>query len=376
MAHPGRSRSSSRAFTLVELLVVIAIIGVLVALLLPAVQAAREAARRASCQNNLKNIGLACLNYESARGKYPPGAINAKDTTYNGDSWQMEILPYMEQGALDSQSAGYLQSLRTTPTTEVDFYTVIEKAKAGDATAKALVEGLKGIVIFGCPSDDAAEVVDKFSPELRASNYAGVAGSFAARNPSITCPASYTAPDYMSVGCVGPGKGSDLSSNPINIDGILYPGSKVEQSQVSDGTSNTLMAGERWYQVRAWPFGSWYNTALTTGGGVRGTKERPPHTPVGSFASACKNIDGVNLPPNASLSAVGYYVGHDPSDRPGDVAAGNRNLSFHNLPFQSFHAGGVNFVRADGSVSMLTDSINPDLYNALASRNGEETISE
>src|SRR3954462_14274961 len=83
-------------FTLVELLVVIAIIGILVALLLPAIQAAREAARRTKCVNQLKNIGLACLNYESARKTYPPSSTNASNVNINGLSWHMLILPYVE----------------------------------------------------------------------------------------------------------------------------------------------------------------------------------------------------------------------------------------------------------------------------------------
>ncbi|MCH8841333.1 MAG: DUF1559 domain-containing protein, partial [Planctomycetes bacterium] len=75
------SRRSLHGFTLVELLVVIAIIGVLVALLLPAVQAARESARRMSCQNNEKNMALACLNYESTKRVFPPGALNAEKSS-------------------------------------------------------------------------------------------------------------------------------------------------------------------------------------------------------------------------------------------------------------------------------------------------------
>ena len=84
-----------RAFTLVELLVVITIIGILIALLLPAVQAAREAARRGQCSNNLKQIGLALLNYESTFGSFPPAAINSNQMT-----WRTLILPSMEQDVL------------------------------------------------------------------------------------------------------------------------------------------------------------------------------------------------------------------------------------------------------------------------------------
>src|SRR5687767_9230974 len=103
MERPSFSRLR-RGFTLVELLVVIAIIGVLVALLLPAVQQAREAARRMSCQNNLKQIGIALHNHHDVKLTFPPGALN---TGANGTpvytTWTIEILPFMEQQALYQQ---------------------------------------------------------------------------------------------------------------------------------------------------------------------------------------------------------------------------------------------------------------------------------
>src|SRR5262245_34959088 len=90
-------RHARRAFTLVELLVVIAIIGVLVALLLPAVQSAREASRRSSCTNNLKQLSLAMLNYESTFTTLP-GGVGRWGCCWG--TWQVRVLPYLEQGAL------------------------------------------------------------------------------------------------------------------------------------------------------------------------------------------------------------------------------------------------------------------------------------
>ncbi len=93
MRNGTKKQSINQGFTLVELLVVIAIIGILVALLLPAVQAAREAARRSQCTNNLKQTGLAIMNYESTFGELPPGAFLGE-----GSSWSAFILPYLEEG--------------------------------------------------------------------------------------------------------------------------------------------------------------------------------------------------------------------------------------------------------------------------------------
>ena len=105
ISHPRQPIGRARGFTLIELLVVISIIGVLVALLLPAVQAAREAARRAQCVNNLKQIGLALMNYENSIGTFPPGYIDAQNLSTNypdldmgpGWGWAAQSLAAMEQ---------------------------------------------------------------------------------------------------------------------------------------------------------------------------------------------------------------------------------------------------------------------------------------
>src|SRR5436305_2402314 len=91
----------ARGFTLIELLVVIAIIGILIALLLPAVQAAREAARRSQCVNNLKQLALAAMNYESANGSLPPTSVNtAANPAPTSFGLKPRILPYLEQAAM------------------------------------------------------------------------------------------------------------------------------------------------------------------------------------------------------------------------------------------------------------------------------------
>ncbi|MCA9259110.1 MAG: DUF1559 domain-containing protein [Planctomycetales bacterium] len=162
-APTGVCRRRSRGFTLVELLVVIAIIGVLVALLLPAIQAAREAARRTQCKNNLKNIALACLNYESARGNLPPGSVNTKVAQGSGLGWPVHILPYVEQAAV-SQDA-------------VDKYVNDPNPDAYSSKMDALNSLL--LPMYLCPSDDGLRnQQEKFgNANRKGMSYAGVSGS-------------------------------------------------------------------------------------------------------------------------------------------------------------------------------------------------------
>jgi prepilin-type N-terminal cleavage/methylation domain-containing protein len=338
------------AFTLVELLVVIAIIGILVALLLPAIQAAREAARRTKCINNLKNIGLACLNYESTNGSYPPSSTIADKTGTNGLSWQVLILPYVEESSVEDNVKSAIEEYIKANKKDPDVYAGVLR----DA-------GVQGFELFQCPSDDGLEIVDKFNHDLKSASYAGVLGSYISRpGAQLPCPGTYSHANYLKIPCVGP--------TSLNIDGMLFPGGKVKTSKVTDGTSNTLMVGERWYQLRVWLAGNYYSV----GGGFNAPP--PTTTPCGSYSSAAKNISS-SYPPNADLNVVGYYQLHNnDQDRPNMPTGAPKPILFNDLPFASFHTGIVNFVRADGGAETITDDINTDVYLAYGSRNGEEVL--
>jgi prepilin-type N-terminal cleavage/methylation domain-containing protein/prepilin-type processing-associated H-X9-DG protein len=204
-----RSRHRTTGFTLIELLVVIAIIGILIALLLPAVQKVREAANRMQCANNLKQLALACLNYNNTYGVLPPATIGPPSGTADYATWAVLILPYVEQDNLYRQ-----WSLPLT------------YAKQAPAMVRSPVN------LFFCPSRSQPRV----SARGQASQY-GLAA------------------DY--VGCGGSGVGSDTSdpahrgviidaSNVVVVSGqwVSCQG-RVSLSTIPDGTSNTFMLGEK-----------------------------------------------------------------------------------------------------------------------------------
>lgn len=180
------------AFTLIELLVAIAIIAALIALLLPAVQQAREAARRTTCQNHMKQIGLAIHNYQETYTVLPSAYVDVADTS--GWGWGAMLLPYVEQTPL-------FRNLGVSDT-----------AFSGAPT----LSSQQVIPVYICPSDTGPNVNSERGNHAK-SNYAGVFGSVEIE-------------DWDDVG-----------------NGIFYVNSSVRWRDVSDGTSNTLAVGERRY---------------------------------------------------------------------------------------------------------------------------------
>jgi prepilin-type processing-associated H-X9-DG protein len=140
--------------------------------------------------------------------------------------------------------------------------------------------------------------------------------------------------------------------------------------------SKTLMIGERWYGMRAWMIGAYWNGTPDP----RPEPNQPPDGPQPSTAFfACKNLSD-NAPINHNVFA-GCYIGHQNiypdrggGDRPTVPDSTPRTLSANNLPFGSFHPGGANFCFGDGSVSFLQDDLDVTLYLAMGSRNGDEAV--
>jgi prepilin-type N-terminal cleavage/methylation domain-containing protein/prepilin-type processing-associated H-X9-DG protein len=360
-------RSRSRAFTLIELLVVIAIIAVLIALLLPAVQSAREAARRAQCTNNLKQIALACFNYESAQGSFPMGdePTRYNDPVYGQCGGQYlfsafaYMLPFMEQGA---SYASYNFSVPQ------DLAPIAVVAQYNPNFTASYLQ----INSFLCPSDTPA------SPDMISVNYtARKQGSYAenrgrweniAFNWALTpAPPDPTQP-YASTCNYGGG------------DGMFMPSSVVKIANVTDGTSNTFFFGEMarflneangsqfgWVNPLAcWidPYVGWGSVSIwgvaarpTAGAFVIPVLNAPMDT-TGAIFNAC--FTGVAQPPDWLKNAN---------------VPGGPCLQLGQWGFHSLHPGGANFAMADGSVKFVKSSINPITYRALGTRNLGEIVS-
>lgn len=335
-----KSRDALRAgFTLVELLVVVAIIGILVALLLPAVQAAREAARRSECQNNLKNIGLACLNYESSRRGLPPASSNTPVERDNSLGWQVSILPYLEEASLT-------ETINTNYAENAELLNIANNVK---------------VPAYQCPSDPEIDTQRGRKYDIRVMSYAGVLGSYFSRAGITECRPK------QGDRCVGDEANVSGDYGPVNLDGLMVVDQLNPLRRATDGLSKTALIGERWYQLRTWTFGSYYRDDETSG-----TPRGPqPKTAV----SSAKNFDR-RIPPNADLDTVGYYRLHLPEDRPALPPGAEKTIRYNNLPFGSFHPGSVHFALGDGSVRQVADDIDMDTYLALGSRDGGEIVSE
>ena len=299
------------------------------------------------CVNNLKNIALACLNYESAHQTLPPGSTVAQNASQSGLGWQVSILPFVEESTVSEDA-------------------VAKYKTSGDAYSGTM-DALNALLLpmYLCPSDaEMTYTKDKFdnaTRNRRGMNYAGVAGSYYARTGK--CPSAKKSGQY----CIT-GSATGLFG-PNNYDGLLIQGWPIALKKVTDGTSKTLMLGERWYQVRAWMIGAYWSGTLDAS------------TPLGPQVSTaffyCKNLSD-KVPLNANLRSQCYQSHDNTTDRPDNLPSSctSPGLSLNNLPFASFHTGGASFANGDGGVRWLPDDVDINVYLALGSRNGDEVVSE
>ncbi len=315
MLERSRTRPETRGFTLIELLVVIAIIGVLVALLLPAVQSAREAARRMQCVNNLKQTGLGVLNFENANRYLPNGWYIPGDTTgangYGG--FCTRILPYLEQSSLYNS---YNWSLSWW---DLDNQTTV----------------VTKISTYLCPSSP----VDPVRVGL---NAIGSVGPFPDRSMAI---GDYIIlRGYIDYFTVPPPAETRMIGMLMSIDT-----NQPTIAQVTDGTSQTAMVGERAARPQYWVKGkkiSDTNTMFAFDGGWASYQSVWLRT----FLSDCNTIVTSGLGPATVNCNNGYST-------------------------YSFHPGGVNVLFGDGSVRFLKESVASTVFYALLTKQRGEVLS-
>jgi prepilin-type N-terminal cleavage/methylation domain-containing protein/prepilin-type processing-associated H-X9-DG protein len=326
------ARFPAAAFTLVELLVVIAIIGILVALLLPAVQAAREAARSGSCKNNIRQIALGMQMYHDAQKQLPTGGKKKGGIRYLM-GWPPLIMPYIEE----ANRRAAVDAIYPDAINVVQPWRLLNSPNFGDNSIYA-----DSIPVFRCPSSELGALSPDITvpfPEVRGNVHAALhyraVGGRGERPEDASVPVAKRAFK----------KGTFSQQAWYTTDGVIYPNSQTKFTEITDGTSKTMLLGETssamgrispapgWSGIQPWTWGYYY---------------------YGSDAEGWLMIDH---------KCVTYPIGYTGA------------FFANQTPFTSNHGGGGAHVAfCDGSVDLLPPETSLDVLQFLATRkNGEMT---
>lgn len=345
-----------KGFTLIELLVVIAIIAILIALLLPAVQQAREAARRTQCKNNLKQLGLALHNYHDVARSFPPGYVtnytNWRDTRSTGASanregfvatanniadwsWSAMILPYIEQAPAFNQLG-------------------VGDRPAGVAlTDPAVVAILTSpMPAFRCPSDVGPEVTDGARDVASDTDGQGTSGSLIR-----TIVSNYVGSNRGHL------TGLEVFSRQTSSQlGLFYPNSKAKIRDITDGTSNVLLVGER-----AW---SYQVTRPDNGNSIKANARAGLAIVTRGSADGNRSCNGCGY--SDSVGTTGGGVNHN------NIINGAGNVAHvrTRASYSSMHIGGAQFLMCDGSVRFISENTSQAILRDLAIKNDGRVIGE
>ena len=334
------SATTKRGFTLVELLVVITIIGILIALLLPAVQAAREAARRTQCTNNLKQIGLALLNYENAAGCFPPGGTVGRNGAY-GSSWMVRILAYTEQKNIYDQ---------------FDFSGMPPNAGYGSigwVNDNTYNYNLLRNVVFPflkCPSSPLPDISYGYDAtayengnlpqvQVQSSCYTGISGG-----TDSVC---------KSPNCRSKDSGGSSATGSICSGGALIRFTPIRMAEITDGSSNTLIVGEQSDWCIKTPDGTMMDCRSDCAHGF------------------CMGPGNETYDRDFNITCVASAIGTRSYK-----ATGVEGNCGPNRPILSAHSAGAMGVFADGSVHFLSNSTNIQTAWNLCNRNDNNIIGD